>query len=59
MGQDADLEEVMKGEYIETETGLKLDTDTYLSSSATRYQSWSQSSVSHPIWYGHEWVEIL
>ena len=34
MGKDADLEEVMKGEYIRTETGLKLDTDTYLSSSA-------------------------
>ena len=36
MGKDADLEEVMKGEYIGTETGLKLDTYTYHSSSATR-----------------------
>ena len=38
MGQDADLEEVMKGEYIGIETGLKLVTYTYHSSSATRYR---------------------
>ena len=36
MGKDADLEEVMKGEYIETEIGLKLENYTYHSSSATR-----------------------